>query len=78
MSLESSNQTNPNVIENNNNEHIINVTTTPISNITINTPITPNKNKRSIRHVNNTDSSNLDSIKKNLFFSPFDKTNKNK
>ena len=50
-----------------NNEHIINVSTTPVNNVTINTPITPIKIKRTISEVNN-NNENLKSVKKNLVF----------
>lgn len=50
-----------------NNEHIINVITTPVNNVTINTPITPIKIKRTISEVNN-DNENLKPVKKNLVF----------
>jgi hypothetical protein len=50
-----------------NNEHIINVITTPVNNVTINTPITPIKIKRTISEVNN-NNENLKSVKKNLVF----------
>lgn len=52
--------------QNNNNEHIINVITTPVSNTTEkNIPNAPNKNKRSISDVNNHD---LEPVKKKLVF----------